>query len=100
MDAQVDGLAPLSTQETNINYAEQANNARLISYTKGTAPTNTATFQDVPLGQEIPLLTLIEVPTNSSMDAIAATQLSAGKTLVFKNKVFVNGAETMVAGFR
>lgn len=101
MDAQVDGSKSLAEQQTAINYAEQLNNSQLISYHKGSSPTNIATFQDVPLGQNIPPLLLIEVPIATSIGTIVATQLATGKHLVFfYSTVYVQSVETKVAGFR
>ncbi|MCK9201136.1 MAG: hypothetical protein M0P59_10100 [Gallionella sp.] len=100
MNAQVDGNTTLTSQQSTINYAEKANNSQLVSYTKGTAPINIAMFQDMPLGQDITPLILTEVPADTSIDTLVEAQLKAGKHLVFQNEIFVNGAETIVAGFR
>lgn len=100
MDAQVDGSKPLAEQQTAINYAEQLNNAQLVSYQKGPAPANFATLQSMPMGQNIPPLLLIEVPITASVGSIVATQLATGKHLVFYSAVYVKSVETKVAGFR
>lgn len=100
MDAQVDGSKTLADQESAISYAEQANGAQLISYQKGPSPANYATLQDVPLGQGIPPLVLVAVPIATSIGSIVATQLAAGKHLIFYSAVYVASVETMVAGFR
>lgn len=100
MDAQVDGSKPLAEQQTAINYAEQLNNSQLVSYQKGPAPANIASLQDVPIGQNISPLLLIEVPIATAIGSIVSTQLAAGKHLVFYDAVYVKSSETKVAGFR
>lgn len=100
MDAQVDGNLSLADQQNAIVFAEQANNARLFSYQKGQAPANYATLEDVPMGQNIPPLILVAVPVAASIGSTVATQLAAGKHLVFYSAVYVEGAEIKVAGFR
>lgn len=100
MNVQVDGSKPLAEQQTAISYAEQLNNVQLISYQKGPAPENYATLQDVPRGQNIPPLLLIEVPLAASIGSIVATQLATGKHLLFYSAVYVKSVETKVAGFR
>lgn len=96
MEATVDGSKSLADQQSAIRYAEQANNARLTSYEEGTAPNNTATLTDVPLGEAIKPLTLIASPTAQ----VIADQKASGKELVFNNAVYVDGKEVNVAGFR
>lgn len=100
MDAQVDGSKSLAEQQTTINYAEQTNNTQLVSYQKGPAPANFATLQNVPLGQNIPPLLLVEVPTAASIGSMVAAQLATGKHLVFYSAVYVKSVEAKVAGFR
>ena len=100
MDAQVDGNTSLDEQQRAISYAEQVNNAQLVSYQKGAAPANYATLQDMPLGQKIPPLLLVEVPIATSIGSVVATQLAAGKHLVFYSAAYVGSVETKVAGFR
>lgn len=100
MEAQVDGSQSLAEQQTAINYAEQTKNTQLIAYQKGPAPANLAALQDVPLGENISPLLLVEVPIATAIGSIVATQLAAGKHLVFYGAVYVKSVETKVAGFR
>ena len=101
MDAQVDGNLSLTDQQNAIQFAESANNAQLVSYHKGQGGVvNFATLNDVPLGQNIPPLTLVEVPVATSVGSVVATQLANGKHLIFYGAVYVQGTVTKVAGFR
>ena len=100
MDAQIDGSKTLAEQQLAINFAEQANNAQVVSFQKGPSPMNYATLQDVPLGQNILPLLLVTVPPATSIGSVVATQLAGGKHLIFYSTAYVEGAETKVAGFR
>ena len=95
MEADVDGSKSLSDQQNAINYAQQVYNRKLSAYGKGEKPTNIATLDDVPLGEDIGAVILIKADD----DAVAA-QTGAGKALIFRNSVYVEGQATDVAGFR
>jgi hypothetical protein len=101
LNAQVDGHLSLVDQNNAIQFAEQANNAQLVSYQKGPAGVvNFATLADVPMGQNIPPLILIEIPIATSPGSVVATQLAIGKHLIFYSQIYVGGVEAKVAGFR
>lgn len=94
----VDGTFTLAKQSDVIANGEQANNMQLVAYAKGQAVTNDASFDEVPLGQDIPPLQLIEV--QGDIAAITSAQTDAGRKLVFDNEVFVESEVKRVAGFR
>ena len=96
MEADVDGSRSLAEQQNSINYAQQVNNARLTAYAKGPVPANIATLEQVPMGEDVAAVTLVEAPTAAAIAALPA----AGKQLIFHNPVHVEGVEKDVAGFR
>jgi hypothetical protein len=100
IDIECDGNKTLLEQQAAINFAEQTNNVQLICYQKSTAPNNLASVKQVPKGQTILPLLLIELPASTSVGAEVAVQLASGRHLVFYTMIHVKGAETKVAGFR
>jgi hypothetical protein len=98
----IDGKATLKQQEDTLRLAEAGGPFSLVAYTKGTSVPpdvlNKATFVDVPFGQKVPLLNLVEVPSGKSLESVI--QANGGNQPVFAGLVFVKGAEMMVAGFR
>jgi hypothetical protein len=100
VDIECDGSKTLLEQQTVINYAEQTNSLQLVCYQKSTAPKNLASVKQVPKGQTILPLLLIELPASTLVGAEVAAQLAAGRHLVFYTAVYVKRVETKVAGFR
>jgi hypothetical protein len=100
MEIEFDGSKTLLEQQTAINYAEQTDRLQLVCYQKATAPANLALVKQVPKGQNILPLLLIELPASLSVGAEVASQLAAGRHLVFYTVAHVKGIETKVAGFR
>jgi hypothetical protein len=62
------------------------------------APRNKATFDDIPLGQNVPPIYLIEIPANQTVDDVA--KIHKDKQLVTSGHVFIEGKEKLVAVFR
>jgi hypothetical protein len=100
IDIECDGNKTLLEQQAAINFAEQTNNVQLICYQRSTAPNNLASVKQVPKGQTILPLLLIELPASTSVGAEVAVQLASGRHLVFYTMVHVKGVDTKVAGFR
>ncbi|OGB20546.1 MAG: hypothetical protein A3I66_05695 [Burkholderiales bacterium RIFCSPLOWO2_02_FULL_57_36] len=100
MDIECDGSKTLLEQQTAINYTEQTNSIQLVCYQKGRFSKNSATVKQVPKGQTILPLLLLELPASISVGFEVASQLAAGRHLVFYTAVYVKGIETKVAGFR
>jgi hypothetical protein len=100
IDVEYDGGKTLLEQQAEINFDEQTNRLQLLCYHKGITPMNSATVKQVPQGQTILPLLLLEIPASTSMGSEVAAQLLAGRHLVFYTVVHVKGAETKVAGFR
>ena len=100
IDVEYDGGKTLLEQQAEINFDEQTKNLQLLCYHKGMAPMNLATVKQVPKGQTILPLLLLELPASTSVGSEVAAQLLAGRHLVFYTVVHVKGAETKVAGFR
>jgi len=96
----IDGNLKLKEQELTLRLAEQAGPYSVKTYRKaaGSAKKNRADLVDVPLGQDIPDLEMVEVAIGTPNAAAAA--MRPGKTLAFNDLVFVEGQETQVAGFR
>lgn len=100
IDVEYDGGKTLLEQQAEINFDEQTNHLQLVCYHKGMAPMNSATVKQVPKGQTILPLLLLELPASTSVGTEVAAQLMAGRHLVFYTVVHVKGVETKVAGFR
>ncbi|MDB5764312.1 MAG: hypothetical protein JWQ21_3307 [Herminiimonas sp.] len=99
MNTRVDGSKSLIEQQMAINHAQQTGKVQLVSYQKGTAPANYAMLDEVPLGQSVLPLLLVEVAA-ASIGVAVATHMAIGKQLVFYNAVYVQGIVAKVAGFR
>jgi hypothetical protein len=101
MDSTVDGSLPLEDQRRSLSATEQAGPYLLVSFSKGKPkPTNFASFNDAPLGQDIPTLILIEIEPQDALARIKAQQAAKGKSFIFCSPVYVEGVESTVAGFR
>lgn len=100
IDIECDGSKTLLEQQTAINHAEQTKGLQLVCYQKSAAPKNSASVKQVPNGQTILPLLLLELPASTSVFPEVATQLAAGRHLVFYTAVYVKGIEIKVAGFR
>lgn len=100
VDIECDGSKTLLEQQAAINYAEQTKSLQLVCYQKSAAPKNSASVKLVPKAQTILPLLLIELPASTAAGSEVATQLAAGRHLVFYSVVYVKGVETKVAGFR
>lgn len=96
----IDGSKSLDEQKLAINFAEHAGPYRLVNFVKDNKPTNIATFEDVPLGESIPDLIIIEVQQGENISQIVSTQLAVGKNLVFDSKIYISGNESRVVCFR
>lgn len=99
-DIEYDGNKTLLQQQTAINYTEQTNSIQLVCYQKGRILKNSATVKQVPKGQTILPLLMLELPASTSVGIEVTAQLAAGRHLVFYTAVYVKGFETKVAGFR
>jgi hypothetical protein len=90
----VDGTQTLAEQERALNFMEQENFAKVVSYAKSSDATtkkNTATLETVPFGQPQPGPLTLEVG-----DAGTPKQ----STEAFRGTVFVESAEKFVIGSR
>ena len=101
MDAKINGSLSLEEQRLQLSAAEQAGPCLLKNYAQGTpAPYNFPSFVDVPLGQPIPDLILVQLPAQTVLAATVEAQKAAGRTLVCCNQVYVNRTPSWVAVFR
>ena len=98
----VDGKLSLTDQLHTLGYAENQGPYKLIAYDKTAAVApdvmNKASFVDLPLGQDVKDLVLVEVAESDSIGAVVNGQ--AGKELVDISHVFVEGEVKVVAIFR
>jgi len=111
METRIDGSHSLEDQRRSLHFAELAGPYKLVSFSRadyetlvpGTnekRPLNKASFDDAPLGQDIPELIMAEISPPSSIDQVIAQQKAAGREIIFFSPAFVGGVEAMVAGFR
>jgi hypothetical protein len=94
----VDGTQDLGAQQNALQFMEQADFSKVVSYLEKpeAGPTaNEAILQDVPIGSQPPPLTLVAVPAGSS-----APVPSAGQTVAFQGQAFISGTLQLVVGFR
>jgi hypothetical protein len=92
----VDGALNLVTQNQTLEFHQQQHRSKLLSYDKDNVQIqNVATFQQLPLGANIPTLTLVAVPAGQSPTAVQP----ANTTLTFDSIVLVSNTATRVAGF-
>jgi len=94
----VDGALSLDEQNNALNFHQKQHRCKVVDYQKDQASTvaqNIATCQQLPLGDPIPTLRLVEIPTGSTRDQVKP----AGTTPTFDGIVFVNSTATHVAGF-
>jgi len=102
----IDGTTSLTDQQNTLRFLELAGPFKLLTYTKQADPANpdakpnSATFDKLPLGAPVPQLILIAVEAGQNAADIIATQLAAGKRIVFHETVFVSGNDAEVIGFR
>ena len=100
----VDGTEDLAAQERALNFLEQTMFAKVTAYVKkangGADATNTATLEDVPIGQQPGPLHLEAIAPNADPAPVIAKQKQAGKELAFKGVAFVSSAEKLVLAFR
>lgn len=105
----IDGDTTLQQQEDSLNTAQNLLRAEVVSYAKGeqimpgtgtatTAPKhpNFASLEEVGLGVPVREIFLV-IPNDLAAEKIR--QAGKGRTLVFFNDVFVEGAIKKVAGF-
>ena len=94
--ATVDGALTLAEQNNTLKFHQQQQRSKLTSYEKDNVQIqNVAAFQQLPLGANIPKLTLVEVPAGQGPAAVQP----ANTTLTFDSIVFVSNTATRVAGF-
>jgi len=97
----VDGRQTLDQQERTLNYIEQMSSAKVITYAEASGTTNNvAGLDDVPIGQQPGPLSLVTAADATQTANVIAAQKTAGKTLAFQGKAFVQSKETIVLGFR
>jgi|SRR6185503_3659904 len=94
--ATVDGTLGLKEQNQTLEFKQNTEGAKLVKYQKDNVSIeNIATFQDLPLGDDVPTLTLVEVPPGKSPSDVKPDDT----TLTFDDIVYVNGTATRVALF-
>jgi hypothetical protein len=95
----VDGGKSLDEQNQTLNFYQQQQGCKVVKYIKDVTPGNSkkniATCEDLPMGTNVPTLQLVKIPAGSEITALKP----ANTTLTFDGIVFVDGAETHVAGF-
>jgi hypothetical protein len=92
----VDGMVGLVEQNQTLEFYQQQHGSKLSSYNKDNVQLqNVATFQQLPLGANIPKLTLVAVPAGQNPSAVQP----ANTTLTFDSVVLVSNTATRVAGF-
>jgi len=96
----VDGNMSLNDQRQTLHLQEVTKPCLLASLEKGQQLQNTATFNDLPLGQSVPDLILLEIIPPATLQSVQKDQQGAGRQLVFNSTVFVSGQDANVAGFR
>jgi hypothetical protein len=104
-DTFIDGKLMLEQQQDTLNTIEQTNFQKVTAYAKkepqpASGQVNKATLEDVPIGEQPPLLQLIAVGAGQTAQSVAAAQTTAGKTIAFQGIVFVDSKETTVIGVR
>lgn len=86
----------LAEQNQTLEFHQQQHRSKLSSYDRVNVQIqNMATFQQLPLGENIPKLTLVAVPVGQS----TSTVQPANTTLTFDSIVFVSNTAVRVAGF-
>lgn len=108
MDVIVEGTLSLQQQEDTLGGTENFKNVLLTKYEKlneknddGTpVKNNLASLTKAKLGQTIPHLVLVEVKPTQTIAEVEATQFAAGRKLIFRSTVFVEGKLTDIAAFR
>lgn len=84
----IDGSNDLAQQERDLNFAEQARLALLVTYKKTPAkPTNEATLQFLKLDEQPPHFLRLVLKT---------AQPPAGTDVLFEALIFVKGIETSI----
>lgn len=92
----VDGALSLVEQNQALEFHQQQSRSKLSSYgMDNVRAQNVAIFQQLPLGANIPKLTLVAVPAGQNPSAVQP----ANTTLTFDSIVLVNNTATRVAGF-
>src|SRR5258706_15642721 len=92
----VDGALSLTEQNQTLEFEQQQQGSKLSSYDKDNVQTqNVATFQELPMGEDVPTLTLVAVPAGQNPSAVRP----ANTTLTFDSIVFVSNTATRAAGF-
>ena len=63
----VDGALSLTEQNQTLEFEQQQQGSKLSSYDKDNVQTqNVATFQELPMGEDVPTLTLVAVPAGQN----------------------------------
>lgn len=102
----IDGNLSLPEQRNTLRFIELGGPFKLLTYVKkppaagSTQKVNVGSFSDVGPTVKVPDLILIAVGPSDNSVSIIATQIAAGKQVVFHERVFVSGAEQEVLGFR
>lgn len=92
----VDGALSLIRQNQTLEFEQQRSRSKLSAYDKDNVQIqNIATFQQLPLGGQIPRLTLVAVPAGQNPSDVQPEN----STLIFDRVVFVSSIATRVAGF-
>ncbi len=102
----IDGKTNLQTQHNSLRFIELSGPSKVLDYAKKPGQddeeqkVNLATAQDIGLADDIPDLALIVVGPGDNAVSIIAQQLGAGKVVAFHSRVFVDGVEKEMLGFR
>jgi len=100
---EVDGTQALDAQERALQFIEEADFAKVVSYSQDPgagATANEASLQDVPIGSQPPPLSLVALAVGSDPAATITQQEQGGKNLAFQGEAFVSSKLQLVLGFR
>jgi hypothetical protein len=100
---EVDGTQALDAQQNALQFMEQSDFSKVVSYSQkpsAGATANEASLQDVPIGSQPPPLTLLALAAGSDSAATIAQQEKSGKNVAFQGQAFVSGKVQLVIGFR
>ena len=96
----VDGSMSLDDQQKSLHFQELTKPCLLTSLEKGDPTQNTATFNEIPLGQNVPELFLVAIVSPATLQSVKNDQQTKGRKIIFNSSVYVGGQEASVAGFR
>lgn len=96
----VDGSMSLEDQRRSLHLQEVTKPCLLSSLEKGDPTQNTATFNEIPLGQNVPDLFLVEIVPPATLESVKNDQPAKGHQIIFNSTIYVGGREANVAGFR